>query len=405
MNCDLALAYVLKVAKKLRSFKKTTKPKSRIRSVRKKRKIVAKTKKERIKEIVKPVAAPRPKIQPRVMPHADDYVCDNVEEIIARLIDLRRRKEPITALTTLLSNKTYGNVRYYVGHYLGNINQKYEDGEESKREKDKKTFSRLTAELYKPVEERKTWNKLKIPDQVYDAVRFACAPTGEIHDVINDLNFPKFHDRVQILLVRQLPVWEWAKQFKGIGEISFGNVVSFLGDPTRFDSVDAMHKFCGLGVWNGHAQGKVNGKKITGQDAIAQGYAPKRQSAMIQLIDYCAKKHYDEGCIYNLLYRIKKLDYEDKHASEVNAEGKRIWPPKRIDTAAKRFAAKRFLEDLRLIWAATKAGLPLPDVSHSKFLGDHKDKIPRLAELKRLSLEKKDAKKADEDDSESEEVT
>ena len=81
-------------------------------------------------------------------------------------------------------------------------------------------------------------------------------------------------------LVRGLPVWDaWAKDVRGLGEISLGTIIGETGDLSKYATVSKVWKRLGLAVIAGHRQG-APGKGASAEDWIAEGYNPARRSVV-----------------------------------------------------------------------------------------------------------------------------
>ncbi len=84
-------------------------------------------------------------------------------------------------------------------------------------------------------------------------------------------------EKPMVRLARQLPVYQWVKQIKGFGDVSFATIVGECGDIGSYKSVAAVWKRLGLAVINGHRQGNP-GAGASADDWIAEGYNRSRRS-------------------------------------------------------------------------------------------------------------------------------
>jgi hypothetical protein len=73
---------------------------------------------------------------------------------------------------------------------------------------------------------------------------------------------------------KQLPVWSWAKDVKGLGARGLAVIIGETRDINRYDSVAKLWKRCGLAV----IDGKRQGRRTDPDEAIEHGYAPKRRA-------------------------------------------------------------------------------------------------------------------------------
>jgi len=89
--------------------------------------------------------------------------------------------------------------------------------------------------------------------------------------------------------VKMLPIYEWAKGIKGIGDLSLACIIGeATGNRTDdgrfysvgdFKSVSALWKRMGMAVINGHRQGNP-GQGASANDWINEGYSKTRRSVM-----------------------------------------------------------------------------------------------------------------------------
>lgn len=97
------------------------------------------------------------------------------------------------------------------------------------------------------------------------------------------------YERHLVKSVKSLPIFEWAKQVKGFGDLSLACIIGeasgtrndtgefySVGD---FKSVSALWKRMGLAVINGSRQGNP-GKGAAAEDWIAHGYSKTKRSLM-----------------------------------------------------------------------------------------------------------------------------
>ena len=279
--------------------------------------------------------------------------------LMANLIRIRRF---LIAHRILCHNKTIGMIRYYVHDFEKIAGKKYETQEE--KDADKKRFSTMLSELYK--DDRPSW---KGYEKVREGVASSTAYIKSILDFVDEGKYEKITDKMFEEYAKQLPVYQnWVKDIRGFGVTSFGNIVAWGGDLTRFKSDDAMFKFFGLGVFDGHAQGKNNGKYIDGDAAIGQGYRRELQSAMIQAATWMVMA---KNPVYGKMYDLKKKDYETKNDLLPKENQSK---PRVIDLRAKRWLAKKILADLRSAWLACNDGKKMPACDHARFFSDNKEK-------------------------------
>ncbi len=148
-----------------------------------------------------------------------------------------------------------------------------------------------------------------------------------------------------VKLVRQLPVYPWVKEVKGLGDISFAAIVgecaTAIGD---YKSVAAVWKRMGLAVI-----GDIRQRKVAGDAAIEHGYSPQRRAIMWNigagLIKAQVRKHPDDDDQrvgigpYGALYIERKAFEATKVESKAHAHNR-----------AQRYIEKRLLRDLFRAW-------------------------------------------------------
>ncbi|TIL94649.1 MAG: hypothetical protein E5Y73_11100 [Mesorhizobium sp.] len=87
------------------------------------------------------------------------------------------------------------------------------------------------------------------------------------------------YEKEMAKLVKRLPIYEWAKSVKGLGDVGLATIVGECGDVGTYRSVSAVWKRMGLAVFDGNRQGNP-GKSATAEDWTAHGYVKTRRSVM-----------------------------------------------------------------------------------------------------------------------------
>lgn len=133
-------------------------------------------------------------------------------------------------------------------------------------------------------------------------------------------------------LAEQLPVWPaFVKELGGFRQGSLAALVGECGDLSNYSTEAKLWKRLGLAVFDGKAQGRVNGDA-----AIEQGFNPRRRAvAWTWGLQTCKS-----GSTYNPLYK-ERLAHELTRVEEKHAKAR-----------ARRYATKRLARD---IWRAWKA--------------------------------------------------
>ena len=164
-------------------------------------------------------------------------------------------------------------------------------------------------------------------------------------------------------LVKELPVYAWAKTVSGFGEVSLAGVIGECGiGPGEYRSVSALWKRMGLAVIGGGRQ-----RKIAGSEAIEHGYNAERRSLMWNI----------GGCLMKAQLRSEKDENGKKIEGSEYALGElgqvyldrkaylRERDPERsaahIHNDAKRYMEKRLLRQLWQQWRqALGTAQPIP---------------------------------------------
>jgi hypothetical protein len=185
-------------------------------------------------------------------------------------------------------------------------------------------------------------------------------------------------------LTEKLPVWQkWAKDVPGLGIINLGKMIGETGPLSGFHSKEGLYKYLGLGVFNGHAQGKIRGKMIKGDAAIPEGYCRNRLAGVLLIGQSVLKiggKVSHKNDPYVKLLRIKLADYAEKAKVE-NKLVKKNNPKLKKDELFKlqtskktvmlrsiRWITKMIVRDLRGAWIACEGKGEMPNPANSPML-------------------------------------
>ena len=85
-------------------------------------------------------------------------------------------------------------------------------------------------------------------------------------------------------LAKQLPVWEWVEDVRGVGPLALGQIIGEAGDLGNYANPAKLWKRMGLAVINGGRQ-----RKVAGAEALDHGYSPERRSVMYVIGDAVIK--------------------------------------------------------------------------------------------------------------------
>lgn len=131
----------------------------------------------------------------------------------------------------------------------------------------------------------------------------------------------------------KLPVWEWAKDIRGIGALSLAAVVGEAGDLSNYATIARLWKRMGLAVIEGERQ-----RRVSGIDALKHGYAPHRRSVVWNIGD-CIIKVGGSDSPYRALYDARKVIEAERVATKAHAHNR-----------ASRYMQKRLIRDLWAAW-------------------------------------------------------
>lgn len=126
-------------------------------------------------------------------------------------------------------------------------------------------------------------------------------------------------------LARELPVWQWVAQMRGISDLGLGRIVAESRDLSLYDNPAKVWKRFGL----------YPGAKATKGETL--GFSPRRRSVAIQMAEGFIK----QGDYYRDVYLDRKLYEAAQYPDLTKAH---------IHHRARRYMAKRFLKDLWREW-------------------------------------------------------
>ena len=146
--------------------------------------------------------------------------------------------------------------------------------------------------------------------------------------------------------VRTLPIWQWAKDVRGLGELGVAIVIGEAGNLSLYPKKGHLWKRLGLAVIDGERQQRKSGKEA----AAAHGYSPQRRSEMWVLADSMLRaqlRKQDEAQstslgLYGDLYLRRRATTEQR-------EG---WTKAHSHADAKRYMWKGVLKHMRAAWIA-----------------------------------------------------
>ncbi len=133
-------------------------------------------------------------------------------------------------------------------------------------------------------------------------------------------------------LVQKLPVFDWWDSIYGLGALGLAVIIAETGDLSNYANPAKVWKRMGVAVINGERQ-----RKKRGDEALEQGYSPRRHSVLWVVSDSLLKKQN----AYKELYDERKADMAVK------------WPERakgHLHNDARRYVGKRLLRDLWRAW-------------------------------------------------------
>ena len=164
-------------------------------------------------------------------------------------------------------------------------------------------------------------------------------------------------------LVKQLPVYGWAKAIPGLGDVSFAGILGECAiGPGEYRTVSALWKRMGLAVIDGGRQ-----RRVLGAAALDHGYNAERRSLMWNVAASLIKaqlrsiKGDDGKKIEGSSYALGELGqvYLDRKAYLVarNATLETAWTPAHIHNDAGRYMTKRLLRSLWQEWRRARGSV------------------------------------------------
>ena len=146
-------------------------------------------------------------------------------------------------------------------------------------------------------------------------------------------------------LAKTLPVWPWADNVRGLGELGVAIIIGEAGDPANYPRIECLWKRLGLAVIDGERQQRKRGAEA----AAAHGFNPSRRAEIWTIGD----------SLFLLQWRRAKDDapahplgpYGAAYAKRKAAtEGREGWSLGRRDADARRVMTKALIEDFWKAW-------------------------------------------------------
>jgi hypothetical protein len=143
-------------------------------------------------------------------------------------------------------------------------------------------------------------------------------------------------------LARSLPVWAWAKNVKGLGELGLAVIVAEANDLSAYPNVRHLWKRLGLAPYEGRAMSRWHGNELSADEWTEAGYSGKRRAEIF-------------ACVGEPLFRAQtvaagpyRLAYDTRraHCEAVHAD----WPKCHFHADASRIMTKALIKDLWQQW-------------------------------------------------------
>jgi hypothetical protein len=162
-------------------------------------------------------------------------------------------------------------------------------------------------------------------------------------------------EKSMIELAETLPVSAWVKATPGLGLLGLAIIIGEAGDLSNYSNPAKLWKRLGLAVFNGKSQRKCLDK----EEAIRQGYNPRRRSAIWTIADSMLKTAgpYRDIYVARRAYELANHTEFDKGIDKKTGKQKVSMHCHRRST---RYAEKRMVRDLWRAWRGQTSCGPLP---------------------------------------------
>ncbi len=148
-------------------------------------------------------------------------------------------------------------------------------------------------------------------------------------------------------IVRKLPIYEWAKEVKGLGDRGLAVIIAEAGDLSNYPAKGHLWKRLGLAPFEGQAYSTWRMKGGLGKDDwIEAGYSPRRRAEMFAFADPLFRAQTVAQGPYRAIY-----DRRRAHTAETHPD----WTKAHSHSDALRIMTKYLLRDLWREWNRRKA--------------------------------------------------
>ena len=157
--------------------------------------------------------------------------------------------------------------------------------------------------------------------------------------------------------VKNLPIYAWVEQIRGVGALTLANIIGETGDLDNYDNPAKVWKRMGCAPFESNGEthtgkawkiGKWHENKLTKSDWVDFGYCPRRRSVMYNLskgiVMQCSGKNAEKEGADNV-YMLRYLE-----AKEVAKEKHPDWSDGHLNSHGLLLAGKRFLREMWIEW-------------------------------------------------------
>ncbi len=201
---------------------------------------------------------------------------------------------------------------------------------------------------------------------------------------------------VENYMEKNLPIYQWCKEVKGLGTKLSAKLLSGIGDIERFPNPASLWSYCGVGD-------AETSKRVSGQTLH---HSPKMRSTLFNISESFIKS----GSQYRVIYDKRKektakihpewhnlapcpIKNVDKDAPKTDEDGNITWAnkhPKHAHVDATRVMVKRFLAELFAAWYLSKGIEPPSKPYGVEIKGHHEEPmiVPYVSTRHTITLTK-----------------
>jgi hypothetical protein len=200
-----------------------------------------------------------------------------IESLVEGLVERQVRRKFFISVINKQTNAAKALVRL-------NLGWRY-DEDEAEREATNKVATRIVSRAFAGKEQ----------NEETEVASSLLLDLGTIADAIEPCDIMrKAVEKEMCGLARQLPVYEWAKGIKGLGEIGLAVIVAEAGnDLSLFPKKGHLWKRLGLAPYNGKAYSSWRSEKngLSKEEWVNAGYSPRRRAEIYACVGEPLMKH------------------------------------------------------------------------------------------------------------------